>query len=210
MKIYSFYIADINVALLCNGLDNLIKNLPYEAEEAKSYDEADAIILFSAKEDKSVSEVIEKIERDGVNAGLVISITTGNEKGKSRALDMKVLTQEPHLKGALSSVFTMLDYYTHINSVDVGYELASSGCFSFAASGNDESFGLIPKKVSESLSDTKLAFLVLEVGEDIWISEIDGLCHELSELSPETEITVFAARTLNGNEVKYSLFEKID
>ncbi len=208
MNLYSFNVADMEVALLCNGLDNLIKNLPYEGKKAESYDEADAIILFSVKEDKAVQKAIEKMDEEGVNAGLVILITAGDKKDISNVIDMNIMTKEPYLGKALSSVFTMLDYYTHINSVDVGYELADSGSFGFVPPADNEVFGLISQRVSENLSDTKEALLLLEVGEDIWVSEIDGLCNELSELSPETEITVFAARTLEGGNVKTSLFKK--
>ncbi len=210
MKIYSFSVADMEVALLCNGLDNLIKNLPYEGVVAESFDEADVVILFSGKEDKAIGGIIEKIEKDGVNAGLVISITAGDKTEKSRAVDMNILAKEPHLKSALSSVLVMLDYYTHINSVEVGYELASSGSFSYFPPTEDEVFGLIPQKVSETLGETKLAFMLLEAGEDIWISEIDSLCEEISSICPETEIKVFAARTLGENKVKCSLLKKID
>lgn len=210
MKIYSFSVADMEVALLCNGLDNLIKNLPYEVAESNTFDEADVVILFSGKEDKGIRGVIEKIETEGVNAGLVISITAGDKTEKSRAVDMNILAKEPHLKSALSSVLVMLDYYTHINSVDIGYELASSGSFYYIPPTEGEVFGLIPQKVSETLGETKLAFMLLEAGEDIWISEIDTLCDELSSICPETEIKVFAARTLGENNVKCSLFKKID
>lgn len=210
MKTYSFCIADMEVALLCNGLDNLIKNLPYEGKEAQGYDEADVIILFSGKEDKAVTKSINEMEREGVNAGLVILITAGDNKDISNVIDMNVLAKEPQLVVALSSVLSMLDYYTHINSVDVGYELADSGSFAFVPLSDNEVFGLIPKKVSEMLSDTNEAFLLLEVGEDIWISEIDSLCDELSSLSEEKEIKVFAARTLEGGRIKCSLFKKIN
>ncbi len=210
MKIYSFEIADMEVSVLCNGLDNLMKNLPYEGKEAKGYDEADAIILFSAKMDKPILKTIEKIENEGVNAGLLVMLTAEEGNKVSDTVDMKVLAKEPYLSKALSSLLTMLDYYTHINSVDIGYELADSGAFSYIPSSGDEAFSLIPKTVSEKLSGAKEAILLLEAGEDIWISEMDALCGELSSLMEDAEIKVVASRTLEGGNVKCSLFKKID
>ena len=65
MKWYSSEIADMKVSVFCNGLDNLLSKTGYEFTENDDYEDADVLLIFSAKCDKAVLKVLDKIEEKG-------------------------------------------------------------------------------------------------------------------------------------------------
>lgn len=205
MQIYSCEISDMKVSLFCNGLDNIVAKSSYPFEKDSDYSDSDVLLLLSAKEDKAAISLLDSFSSCGVTAGLVIALYSEAPTSCRDVIDMEILSSESELPSALSSVLSLLDYYTYINSVDIGYELSDFGSAVYKNGGAVSSLSDTVDSVARLLSKREKAVLLLNAPEDVWISELDSFASLLSEKVPETDV-IFSAVRKEGKPFGYSLF----
>ena len=90
--------------------------------------------------------------------------------------------------------------------IDVGYELSKRGAVSYIDLGCEKGLATSFSDAGNVLIGREKALMLLEAGEDVFMSDIDLLADELSEKSGDTKITLSAVRTLEGDKTHASLF----
>lgn len=207
MKWYSSEIADMKVSVFCNGLDNLLSKTGYEFTENDDYEDADVLIIFSAKCDKAVLKVLDKIEEKGSTASINAAIFAEKGEGNS-LLDIEIGTDERNLASALSDFLKMIDYYLYITPVDVGYELSKRGSFTYINGADAINLQSVAESALSLIGDSEDAILLLEAGEEIFISDVENFCYDLSDATGDIRLTVAPLRTLPGERVRFGLLVK--
>lgn len=192
----------MKISVFSNGMDNLLKKTTYSFSRDSDFSDSDVILILSAKEDKSVSSLLECFINEGTSAALTLELVQTAPEKLSDALDAAITSDERHIPKAFSDLLNMLDYYNYINSVDVGYELSDRGFLLYqelSASTLAEALS----EVSSALSGYDKAILFIKAPEDVWISDIDAFASALSENS-DADISIFAVRS--ASPLSFSLF----
>ena len=207
MKWYSSEIADMKVSVFCNGLDNLLSKTGYEFTENDDYEDADVLLIFSAKCDKAVLKVLDKIEEKGSTASINAAIFAEKGEGNS-LLDIEIGTDERNLASALSDFLKLIDYYLYITPVDIGYELSRRGTFTYVPTQEALNLLSVRETAASIISDSEDAIMLIEAGDEIFISDIENLTYELSDFTEDKRLTISPLRTLPGERVSFSLLVK--
>lgn len=195
MQTYSCEISDMKVCVFSNGLDNLLKKTGFLLNREDDPSDADVILVFSASEDKAVRALLNKLMDEGVTAGIVGAVYSSEIEELHPLLSFAVSANESQAADALGDVLRLIDYYTYINTSDVGAMLSDRGRLRYKDLGCFESLSLGARKTAEILTGKSDAIVLLEVPEDVWISDIEGFAAELSENAPSTYISLSAVRT---------------
>ncbi len=207
MKWYETFASDMKVSVFCNGLDNLLSKTGYEFTENDEYEDADVLIIFSAKCDKAVKKVLCAIEEKGSTASINAAIYAEKAEDNS-LLDIGIYADEKNLASALSDFLKMIDYYLYITPVDVGYELSKRGSFSYISGAEAINLASVKEAVLPLIGESDDAIMILEAGEEIFISDVENLCYDLSEATGDARLTVAPLRTLPGERVRFGLMRK--
>lgn len=192
----------MKISVFSNGMDHLLKKTAYSFNRDSDFSDSDIILILSAKEDKAVSALLEKLFDEGTSAAITAELINTAPEVVNDALDTVIIADEKHTFAAISDFLNMLNYYSYINSVDVGYELSDRGFLLYKPL-SASTFAEAVNDVSAALSGSDKAILFIEAPEDVWISDIDSFASALSENS-DTDISVFAVRT--DSALKFSLF----
>lgn len=195
MQTYSCEISDMKVCVFSNGLDNLLKKTGFLLNREDDPSDADVILVFSASEDKAVRALLNKLMDEGVTAGIAGAVYSSEIEELHPLLSFAVSANEGQAADALGDVLRLIDYYTYINTSDVGAMLSDRGRLRYKDLGYFESLSLGARKTAEILNGKSDAIVLLEVPEDVWISDIEGFAAELSENAPSTYISLSAVRT---------------
>ncbi len=195
MQTYSCEISDMKVCVFSNGLDNLLKKTGFMLDREDDPSDADVILVFSSSEDKAVRALLDKLMDEGVTAGLIGAVYASEEEELHPFLSFSVSASESTAANALGDVLRLMDYYTYINTSDVGALLSDRGRLRYKDCGGLASLSIGAVKTAESLNGKSDAIVLLEVPEDVWISDIEGFAAELSENAPSTYISLSAVRT---------------
>ena len=204
MEIYSCEISDLKVSVFSFGVDNFIKKTEFGLEKDPDFSDSDVLVFFSRTEDKAVSSEIEKIYEAGTTASLRAAVYMTAPKNTHMLLDTVVSASESALGDALSDFLALLDCYAYINSVDIGERLYGLGNVKYTPIGAAASLSECEMTAGEALFGAKKAFLLLEVPEDTWISDIDGFAAALTEKTEGADVCLAAQR--RGAEVRASAF----
>lgn len=207
MKWYKTEIADMLVSVFCNGLDNLLSKTGYEFTENEDWQDSDVIVLFSAKCDKAVSKITDILKEEGSTAAINAAIFTEVAKDSS-LFDLTVKTDEKNLSSALSDFLKLIDYYLYITPVDIGYELSRRGAFTYVPTQEALNLLSVRETATSIIADSEDAIMLLEAGDEIFISDVENLTYELSEFTEDKRLTVAPLRTLTGERVSFSLLVK--
>ena len=207
MKWYKTEIADMLVSVFCNGLDNLLSKTGYEFTENEDWQDSDVIVLFSAKCDKAVSKITDILKEEGSTAAINAAIFTEVAKDSS-LFDLTVKTDEKNLSSALSDFLKLIDYYLYITPVDIGYELSRRGAFTYVPTQEALNLLSVRETAISLISDSDDAIMLLEAGDEIFISDIENLTYELSDFTEDKRLTVAPLRTLKGERARFSLLVK--
>lgn len=207
MKWYKTEIADMLVSVFCNGLDNLLSKTGYEFSENDDWRDSDVIVVFSAKWDKAVAKITDILKEEGSTASINAAIFT-EEANDSSLFDLTIKTDERNLAFALSDFLKLIDYYLYITPVDVGYELSRRGAFTYVPT--QEALNLLSARETATsiIADSDDAIMLLEAGDEIFISDVENLTYELSEFTDDKRLTVAPLRTLPGERVRFSVMLK--
>ncbi|MDO5477807.1 MAG: hypothetical protein Q4G23_01440 [Clostridia bacterium] len=208
MKWYKTEIADMLVSVFCNGLDNLMEKTGYEFSEAEDYADSDILIIFSSKYDKSVKKVMDKLAEEGSYSSLNAAVFAFRPEEENPILDLTLVSGEKNLASALSDLLKMLDYYLYITPVDVGYELSKRGTFTYEKGTEAINFAAVKESALSFLEGIDDALMLLEAGEEIFISDIENLTYDLSDATGDTRLTIAPLRTLPGERVRFSIMHK--
>lgn len=203
MQIYSCEISDMKVCLFSNGLDNLVAKADFDLAPDSDFSDADVILIFSAREDKAVAPLMDRLYAEGVTAGLVLAVYSVMPEKCHELADVTVSAAEGEMLSALNGLLHTLDCYSHINSVDVGYELSDFGRASYKG-GVSPSLADVKNSIGTALSSSTKAFLLIRVPEDVWTTELSALADELSELVPSCNVAMAATR--GSSAIEYSLY----
>ena len=207
MKWYKTEIADMLVSVFCNGLDNLLSKTGYEFTENEDWQDSDVIVLFSAKCDKAVSKITDILKEEGSTAAINAAIFTEVAKDSS-LFDLTVKTDEKNLSSALSDFLKLIDYYLYITPVDIGYELSRRGAFTYVPTQEALNLLSVRETATSIIADSDDAIMLLEAGDEIFISDVENLTYELSEFTEDKRLTVAPLRTLTGERVRFGLLVK--
>ncbi len=207
MKWYETFVSDMKISVFCNGLDNLLSKTGYEFSENDDWRDADVLILFSAKCDKAVAKITDILKEEGSTASINAAIFTEDAKDTS-LFDLTIKTDEKNLSSALSDLLKLIDYYLYITPVDIGYELSRRGAFTYVP--HQEALNLLSVRETATsiISDSDDAIMLLEAGDEIFISDIENLTYDLSEFTEDKRLTVAPLRTLEGERVSFSILVK--
>lgn len=203
MQIYSCEISDMKVSLFSNGLDNLVAKSGFDLVPDSDFSDADVILILSAREDKAVTPLLDRLYAEGVTAGLVIALYSVMPEKCHELADLTISAPEGQMLSALNGLFNTLDCYSYINTVDVGYELADFGPASYKG-GTAPSLADVKDEIGAALSSSAKAFLLICVPEDVWTTELSALADELSELIPSCNVAMAATR--GSSTIEYSLY----
>lgn len=206
MKFYVSDVADMRVVLCVNGLSHLVSRLPYPFTEGGDPDDADVIVLFSAKADKPVAALLDRLDAEGTTATLVLGVFAEPTDRTWRVLDASVSSGEPLLAAALSDLLSALDYYTFVQSIDIGDELSRRGAMIYQNLGDLPDLPSVARLCTPLPKQTEKALLFLAVGEDTFQSDVGLLCDELSSATGDVPLCVVAVRTLPDTAVRAALF----
>ncbi len=204
MEIYSCEISDLKVSVFSFGLDNFIKKTEFELVKDPDFSDSDVLVFFSRSEDKAVSAVLDKIYDEGTTASLRAAVYMSAPGKVHPLLDAAVSANESELGCALSDFLKLLDCYAYINTVDIGERLYGIGNVKYKPLGGAGSLSECELKAKDALSGIKSAVFLLEVPEDVWISDIDGFAAALEEGTGNADICLAAQR--RGGTVKASAF----
>ena len=207
MKWYTCEIADMLVSVFCNGLDNLLSKTGYEFTENEDWQDSDVIVLFSAKCDKAVSKITDILKEEGSTAAINAAIFTEDAKDSS-LFDLAIKTDEKNLSSALSDFLKLIDYYLYITPVDIGYELSRRGAFTYVPTQEALNLLSVRETATSIIADSEDAIMLLEAGDEIFISDVENLTYELSEFTEDKRLTVAPLRTLPGERVRFSVMLK--
>ena len=207
MKWYEAYVADMKVSLFCNGLDNLLSKTGYEFSENDDWRDSDVIVVFSAKWDKAVAKITDILKEEGSTASINAAIFT-EEANDSSLFDLTIKTDEKNLASALSDFLKLIDYYLYITPVDVGYELSRRGAFTYVPTQEALNLLSVRETATSIIADSDDAIMLLEAGDEIFISDVENLTYELSEFTDDKRLTVAPLRTLPGERVRFSVMLK--
>lgn len=203
MQIYSCEISDMKVSLFSNGLDNSVARSSFDFAPDPDFSDADVILIFSPKEDKAVIPLLDKLYAEGVTAGLVLALYSVMPEKCHALTDLTVSASEGEMLSALNGLLSVLDCYNHINTVDVGYELADFGLACYKG-GMSLSLADAKNEIGAALSSSPKAFLLICVPEDVWTTELSAFADELSELAPLCNVAMAAVR--GSSKIEYSLY----
>ena len=207
MKWYKTEIADMLVSVFCNGLDNLMDKTGYEFTQNEDSRDSDVIVTFSAKCDKAVSKITDILKEEGSKAAINAAIFTEVAKDSS-LFDLTVKTDEKNLSSALSDFLKLIDYYLYITPVDIGYELSRRGAFTYVPTQEALNLLSVRETATSIIADSEDAIMLLEAGDEIFISDVENLTYELSEFTEDKRLTVAPLRTLTGERVRFGLLVK--
>ena len=207
MKWYKTEIADMLVSVFCNGLDNLLSKTGYEFTENEDWQDSDVIVLFSAKCDKAVSKITDILKEEGSKAAINAAIFTEEAKDSS-LFDLTIKTDEKNLSSVLSDFLKLIDYYLYITPVDIGYELSRRGAFTYVPTQEALNLLSVRETATSIIADSEDAIMLLEAGDEIFISDVENLTYELSEFTEDKRLTVAPLRTLPGERVRFGLLVK--
>ncbi len=208
MKWYKAEISDMLVSVFCNGLDNLMDKTGYEFLETEEYADSDVLIIFSPKYDKSVKKVMDKLAEEGSYSSLNAAVFAFRPEEENSLLDLTLVSGEKNLASALSDLLKMIDYYLYITPVDVGYELSRRGTFTYEKGTEAINFAAVKESALSFLEGIDDALMLLEAGEEIFISDIEGLIYDLSDATGDMRLTIAPLRTLPGERVRFSIMHK--
>ncbi len=206
MKRYTADIADMKVALYCSGLEAQVKKLSVSFLESNDTDDADVAVIFAANADKTVRRLLDGMESEGTTATLTVLLVAETPTASWRVVDFCVVAKENQLTNALSDVLSMLDYYTYCQPVDVGELLQRRGRTIYQPLGQSENPTELAKTVKMHLAGASKALLFLNVGKDVWDSDVMLLCEALSQATGQTALSVAPIRTLEESRLSASLF----
>ena len=207
MKWYKTEIADMLVSVFCNGLDNLLSKTGYEFTESDDWRDSDVIVVFSAKCDKAVAKITDILKEEGSTAAINAAIFTEDAKDSS-LFDLTIKTDEKNLSSALSDFLKLIDYYLYITPVDIGYELSRRGSFAYVPTQEALNLLSVRETATSIIADSDDAIMLIEAGDEIFISDIENLTYELSDFTEDKRLTVAPLRTLKGERVRFSLLVK--
>ena len=207
MKWYEAYVSDMKVSVFCNGLDNLLSKTGYEFSENDDWRDSDVIVVFSAKWDKAVAKITDILKEEGSTASINAAIFTEEAKDSS-LFDLTIKTDEKNLAFALSDFLKLIDYYLYITPVDVGYELSRRGAFTYVPTQEALNLLSVRETATSIIADSEDAIMLLEAGDEIFISDVENLTYELSEFTEDKRLTVAPLRTLTGERVRFGLLVK--
>ena len=204
MKWYTAEVADNKVALFSNGLDNLISKTGYDFEETTEWDDADILVVFSAKFDKAVQKLTDKLEEEGSTAGLRVAILAEDSEENS-FYDLMTIAGERNRASALSDFLKMIDYYLHIGLMDVGYELSGRGKLIYGGTAGGEDLSNVLESAVQLVGKAREGIILLEAGENVFSSDIANISSALSEAT-DGDYLIIPVRTLEHDGVLFHLF----
>ncbi|MBR6720194.1 MAG: hypothetical protein IKL74_04725 [Clostridia bacterium] len=208
MKWYSAEISDMLVSVFCNGLDNLMDKTGYNFTETEEYADSDVLIIFSSKYDKLVKKIMDVLSKEGSYSSLNAAVFAFRPEEENSLLDLTLVSGEKNLSSALSDLLKMIDYYLYVTPVDVGYELSKRGTFTYEKGTEAINFSAVKASALSFLEGCDDALMLLEAGEEIFISDIESLIYDLSDATGDTRLTVAPLRTLKGERVRFSIMHK--
>lgn len=194
MKIYSAEISDMKVTVFSNGLDNHIKKVGFELACDEDFSDSDVLVVFSAEEDKAAKALLDRIYSEGVVASLVLSVYQRHSGECHPVLDSIVISQESTMADALSDLLELLDYYSYINTADIGALLSDRGKMMYQMLSPMTDLSEAAEKTAECIGSSDEAIVLLKVPEDVWISDVEGFAYDLSEKAPNTNTALSAVR----------------
>ncbi len=198
----------MKVSVACNGVDNIIEKLSYKMEKDSDLSDSDVIYIISFKEDKAVKAFLQKIKDDGVTAYPIIKFYAKEGEKNEDIADGSIISDERNLLLALEDMMNVIDYYSYITFMDIGDALSDFGRFDYKNLGSFEGLKDVSRAVCDSVKGRSKAILYLNIGEDIWESEVNAFLEELSLESKDVSITVSALRGKEGCNIRASIFSK--